>query len=60
MQALRRIILYVCAVALVGLAVFQSTDPPHPQALALGAGTKVVTALIAVIVARMAQPPPEA
>jgi len=60
MQAVRRIILYVCAVSLVGLAVFQSTDPPHQQALAVGAATKVLAAMIAIVVARMAQPPPEA
>lgn len=57
MQTVRRIILYLCAVALVGLAAFQSTDPPHHAAVGVGVLSKVLTALIAISVARLAQPP---
>lgn len=56
-QAVRRVILYVCALVLVALAEFQSTDPPHGEALLVGVATKVITALIAIVIARMVQPP---
>jgi hypothetical protein len=57
MNAVRRILLSVCAVALVALAVFQSTDLPHGEALAVGVATKIITALIAIAVAGLASPP---
>ena len=59
MNAVRRILLDVCALVLLGLAVFQSTDPPHGEAVAMGVATKVITALIAIAVARLASPPEE-
>jgi uncharacterized membrane protein YjdF len=54
-----RMILYVGALVLTGLAVFQSTDPSHRAALALGEVTKVITAVIAVVLAHLVQPPGE-
>jgi hypothetical protein len=56
-KTLSRITLYICAVALVGLAVFQGTDPPHAQALGIGVATKILTALVVVVVAHLMQPP---
>jgi hypothetical protein len=52
-----RVILYLCALALVALAAFQATDPPPGETVAMGVGTKALTALIAIVVARLAQPP---
>lgn len=57
MHVVGRIILYLCALGLIALAVFQATDPPHQEALLIGVVTKIVTAMIAVVIAQMVRPP---
>lgn len=51
----RRGALIVIALALVALAVYQGTNPPHRAEVAIAVLTKILIAVIAVIMARLVQ-----
>jgi hypothetical protein len=54
-QDLRRLSLYAVALGLVALAVFQGIEPRGTAAVSIGITTKVLTAWLAVIIARYVQ-----